>query len=670
MDLLNANGAVLARESQDVDILSNYDVDIQPTLSLFSDGGNDNIPASPPPLLDDDDDDESGKIVDDDVDEFRLPPLTPSSKNAKNVEEASQKNGNGTQCTNQNTDLNGPHLLAVIWRRILGCLGNMNSVDNPDIHYQYTNIICRLVDTLLIIRQNHDIVQSTLTIKKMPILIPPYPYFVPFLISNVKNLAPNFRKSKLQALDALCKCMTSKLADVQYTDSAKNQFLQLLDDILCRKDTNDEFCVLLKNASLLYNFGFLSRDFCRYILRDMDLENTSDDSKLLAINVLNICLLTHYDEDAELIIDKLTHFTKISSNFLQILHALRGLTIYACISMLKTNYNKPCLQTLLSNLENSDPRIANFTSQCLTVLLDFNPEDDIRRKVIEKYLSTFKNYSNPNLIHNFLLDFCHWCSITRNLKNEILRTLLEWKAPRNSSLQYVLRLLIHNFDRFTIFPCQINEFTDKNWTILKFNTLKFIFSAKVSDDENFHIISRNETSKNFLSFTNLHNVDCKALKLDVNQWLKVSFDSKNKIDGVSEHPKMENSAPPQLPRSENADSASLERLLNFLQYTSPECFEKFPSPVTVTTCEREAKLAAEIRNWDLKPREAERNSPSNFEEKHSFEKTTDRNCFLPFFDWGLNLIGQNRGSGDQWAVEALHDLFKRSCSGYGKRYER
>ncbi|KAK2523838.1 Ralgapa1 [Columba guinea] len=75
----------------------------------------------------------------------------------------------------------------VMWRRMLGILGDVNSIMDPEIHAQVFDYLCELWQNLAKIRDNLGISTDNLTSPSPPVLIPPLRILTPWLFKDIVN---------------------------------------------------------------------------------------------------------------------------------------------------------------------------------------------------------------------------------------------------------------------------------------------------------------------------------------------------------------------------------------------------------------------------------------------------------------------------------------------------
>ncbi|KAM4853733.1 ral GTPase-activating protein subunit alpha-1 isoform 2-T2 [Thomomys bottae] len=94
----------------------------------------------------------------------------------------------------------------VMWRRMLGILGDVNTIMDPEIHAQVFDYLCELWQNLAKIRDNLGISTDNLTSPSPPILIPPLRILTPWLF-KATMLTDKFKQGKLHAYKLICNTM-------------------------------------------------------------------------------------------------------------------------------------------------------------------------------------------------------------------------------------------------------------------------------------------------------------------------------------------------------------------------------------------------------------------------------------------------------------------------------
>ncbi|NWS92114.1 RGPA2 protein, partial [Toxostoma redivivum] len=102
-----------------------------------------------------------------------------------------------------------PDSAAVLWRRILGILGDVNNIQSPKIHAKVFGYLYELWYKLAKIRDNLAISVDNQSTPSPPVLIPPLRIFASWLF-KAAALPAEFKEGKLQALRLLCAMMSRR----------------------------------------------------------------------------------------------------------------------------------------------------------------------------------------------------------------------------------------------------------------------------------------------------------------------------------------------------------------------------------------------------------------------------------------------------------------------------
>ncbi|XP_055879751.1 ral GTPase-activating protein subunit alpha-2-like isoform X3 [Biomphalaria glabrata] len=99
-----------------------------------------------------------------------------------------------------------PDVAVVLWRRMLGCLGDVNKIEDPDIHAIVFDALEELLDTLCRMSDNLGVTQDNMSSPQPPELIPPLHYFSSWLFECF-NLSNRYKRGKLLAYQLICQAM-------------------------------------------------------------------------------------------------------------------------------------------------------------------------------------------------------------------------------------------------------------------------------------------------------------------------------------------------------------------------------------------------------------------------------------------------------------------------------
>uniref|UniRef100_A0A6Q2XY88 Rap-GAP domain-containing protein n=1 Tax=Esox lucius TaxID=8010 RepID=A0A6Q2XY88_ESOLU len=105
-------------------------------------------------------------------------------------------------------NLTGWHadVATVMWRRMLGILGDVNTIKDPEIHAQVFDYLCELWQNLAKIRDNLGISLDNQSSPPPPVLIPPLRILTPWLF-KATMLTERYKQGKLHAYKLICKIM-------------------------------------------------------------------------------------------------------------------------------------------------------------------------------------------------------------------------------------------------------------------------------------------------------------------------------------------------------------------------------------------------------------------------------------------------------------------------------
>uniref|UniRef100_A0A672TTN8 Ral GTPase activating protein catalytic subunit alpha 2 n=1 Tax=Strigops habroptila TaxID=2489341 RepID=A0A672TTN8_STRHB len=102
-----------------------------------------------------------------------------------------------------------PDSAAVLWRRILGILGDVNNIKSPKIHAKVFGYLYELWYKLAKIRDNLAISVDNQSTPSPPVLIPPLRIFASWLF-KATTLPSEYKEGKLQAYRLICAMMTRR----------------------------------------------------------------------------------------------------------------------------------------------------------------------------------------------------------------------------------------------------------------------------------------------------------------------------------------------------------------------------------------------------------------------------------------------------------------------------
>ncbi|CAH0550342.1 unnamed protein product [Brassicogethes aeneus] len=96
-----------------------------------------------------------------------------------------------------------PDVAVILWRRMLGALGDVNQISEPKLHSQVFEYLIKLTDTLIKIKRNQGVSTDNMSTPQAPELIPPLTLILPWCFGAL--MQPDaFQGGKLNALRLLC----------------------------------------------------------------------------------------------------------------------------------------------------------------------------------------------------------------------------------------------------------------------------------------------------------------------------------------------------------------------------------------------------------------------------------------------------------------------------------
>ncbi|XP_068249956.1 ral GTPase-activating protein subunit alpha-2 isoform X1 [Palaemon carinicauda] len=119
-----------------------------------------------------------------------------------------------------------PDVAVVLWRRVLGLLGDPNDVASPNTHAQIFKYLSELTETLVKLRNNQSISLDNQSSPEPPELIPPLLLVAPWCFKAL-TLPSQFHRGKTSAYRLLCMMMVRQ-HDIQPPKDILTQFYRVL----------------------------------------------------------------------------------------------------------------------------------------------------------------------------------------------------------------------------------------------------------------------------------------------------------------------------------------------------------------------------------------------------------------------------------------------------------
>ncbi|KAJ3613181.1 hypothetical protein NHX12_019433, partial [Muraenolepis orangiensis] len=134
----------------------------------------------------------------------------------------------------------------VMWRRMLGILGDVNTIKDPEIHAQVFDYLCELWQNLSKIRDNLGISLDNQTSPPPPVLIPPLRILTPWLF-KATMLTERYKQGKLHAYKLICRIMKRR-QDVSPNTDFLTHFYNIMHHGLLHQD-QDIVNTIIKHCS-------------------------------------------------------------------------------------------------------------------------------------------------------------------------------------------------------------------------------------------------------------------------------------------------------------------------------------------------------------------------------------------------------------------------------------
>ncbi|KAM6455922.1 ral GTPase-activating protein subunit alpha-2 isoform 2-T2 [Liasis olivaceus] len=193
-----------------------------------------------------------------------------------------------------------PDSAAVLWRRTLGILGDVNNIQSPKIHARVVEYLFELWYKLAKIRDNLAISLDNQSTPSPPILIPPLRIFASWLF-KATTLPDEYKEGKIHAYKLICAMMTRRQDFMPHPDYLVHFYL-VMHIGLTNKD-QDVLNTIIKHCSPFFFFlglpGFtlLIRDFVTAATRVLS-TNVLEAPRLEANTILGslICFPNLYQD--------------------------------------------------------------------------------------------------------------------------------------------------------------------------------------------------------------------------------------------------------------------------------------------------------------------------------------------------------------------------------------
>ena len=119
-----------------------------------------------------------------------------------------------------------PDVAVVLWRRMLGSLGNINAIGDTVIHAQIYKYLIELFDIMVKIRSNQGVSLDNMCTPSSPEFVPPFTIFAPWCFRAL-NLPDSYARGRNYALRLLC-LLTCRTHDAPLPKTHIVQFFKVL----------------------------------------------------------------------------------------------------------------------------------------------------------------------------------------------------------------------------------------------------------------------------------------------------------------------------------------------------------------------------------------------------------------------------------------------------------
>ncbi|XKL61926.1 hypothetical protein PGB90_001759 [Kerria lacca] len=152
-----------------------------------------------------------------------------------------------------------PDVAIVLWKRMLGSLGNVNKISDPNLHAQVFYRLIELMNTLIKMRINQGVPEDNQKTPQIPEYIPPLTIFAPWCFEALQ-LSSDYHKGKLSAYKLLCQ-MTLSAPNSCFSRLHLSKFYSILHNGLTSSDKSVVYTII-KHTGL----HFFSRQLPGYTL--------------------------------------------------------------------------------------------------------------------------------------------------------------------------------------------------------------------------------------------------------------------------------------------------------------------------------------------------------------------------------------------------------------------
>eukprot|EP00095_Tigriopus_kingsejongensis_P007384 maker-scaffold1916_size24942-snap-gene-0.4 protein:Tk07384 transcript:maker-scaffold1916_size24942-snap-gene-0.4-mRNA-1 annotation:"250 kda substrate of akt" len=343
-----------------------------------------------------------------------------------------------------------PDVAVVLWRRMLGALGNINHIADTVIHAQIYKYLIELHEIMVKIRNNQGVSLDNNFTPPPPDFVPPFTIFAPWCCKALA-LPEAYQRGKLYALRLLC-LLTCRPHDTPLSKTHLVQFYKVLHEGLTGskldvmntliKYTGPRFFSLMLPGYTAYILDFLFAANCTISTSELKgvprTEATSvvgallafpsilEDIPLLLPNSHELSLISSADVKDQIIGVLLKSGKKEPAGLARCI-SLSSLGIFVYSELIHGSFHpkiKEAIQVLLTALRFNNKAVAQIASDMLLLLadhvknfLDFYPE--VPKKIVEVLAKTLisltprgeagVNEDEKRLLLSLLFCLGEWC---------------------------------------------------------------------------------------------------------------------------------------------------------------------------------------------------------------------------------------------------------------------
>uniref|UniRef100_A0A8C9SQF3 Ral GTPase activating protein catalytic subunit alpha 1 n=1 Tax=Scleropages formosus TaxID=113540 RepID=A0A8C9SQF3_SCLFO len=395
----------------------------------------------------------------------------------------------------------------VMWRRMLGILGDVNAIKDPEIHAQVFDYLCELWQNLAKIRDNLGISLDNQSSPPPPALIPPLRILTPWLF-KATMLTDRFKQGKLHAYKLICKIMKRR-QDVSPNSDFLTHFYNIMHGGLLHVDQDIVNTIIKHCSPRFFSIGLpgatmLILDFIVAASRVTGLlifQAPRVEAQILLGSL--VCFPNLYEElpalhptTADMVMTKFRD-VKVMATRVKVCVALCSLGLWLCEELMHNTCHpqiKDALNVLCVTLKFPNKTVALVASDIVHLLINYVDDlqkfpPDTPKKIIEVLIATITHLlpsteSSPHeldkrLVVSLLLCLLDWVMALPPITLlQPIRTLGPEKSDKSvlSCIYKVLHGCVYgaqNFSNPKYFPIHLSDLATADYDpLLPLDSLK------------------------------------------------------------------------------------------------------------------------------------------------------------------------------------------------------